>query len=270
MYFIPFQMSTNLSLNNPPLLHLNFSSSNSSTSSSIHCFMTMKAIIVFASFLLTECVLLMPVSVAVVSLGLKRWFKQWFESKQSTASHSDVFIHHMAATEIVGVSGCMIMLYGIFQNQPNQLINGYDIWMFGWYGETFFYLLTCIEHYLAVVHPIIYRNLQTERGIRIRNITIGCIWLFNVGKVIMLLLQFYFFWFELSTIGFLLVSLCFSFLSIHSVLTGSVVGKQGKKRTLNRSKRRAYYIIIVIHGVLLLRCVIGLTLVIFGLMFLAV
>lgn len=247
-------MSTNSSFNTYPLLYLNLSSTNSTTD----CFTTTESIIVFASFLFIQCVLLMPISVVVLSLGLKGWFQQWFESRPSTVRHSDAFIYHMAAIEIVGVPGCIMMLYGLFQNQGSQLTNGYNLWVFGWYGETFFYLLTCMEHYLAVVHPITYRNLRTKRGIRIRNIAIGCVWLFNLGKLILMLLKIYPFGIEMFTIGFLLISLCFSSLSILSVLAGSVAGKQGKKRRLNRSKKRAYYIIIVIQAALLIRCVLGL------------
>lgn len=41
----------------------------------------------------------------------------------------------------------------------------------------FFPLMTCVEHYLAVVHPITYLSLRKAKGIRIRNITAGRIWL---------------------------------------------------------------------------------------------
>lgn len=264
MYFFPFQMSTNSSFNNHSVLHLNLSSSNLSTTSGTSCFRTTEDIIVFASFLFTQCLLFMPLSGVVFLLGLKSWFKQWFESRPSTMSHSDAFMYHTAALQIMAFPGAMMMLYGLFQNQPSRLGTGYSLWSFGWYGETFFYLLTCTEHYLAVVHPISYRNLRKERGIRIRNITIGCVWLFNLGKVIPLLFQLYSYWFDLFTMFFLLVSLCFSFLSILLVLTGSVVGKEGKKRRLNRSKKRAYYIIIVIQAILLMRCVLGLTFLFFS------
>lgn len=252
-------MSTNSSFNSHPLLHLNLSSTNSSSTSVTHCFMTIESVIGFASFFIIHCVVIMPISVVIFSLGLRRWFQQWFESRPSTVRHSDAFIYHMAAIEILGDLGCMMILYGVFQNQPSQLLNGYNIYSFGWYGETLFYLLTCMEHYLAVVHPVTYRNLQKERKIRIRNTTIGCVWLFNLGKVILVLLGFYSSFFDLFTLGFLLISLCFSSLSILSVLTGSVVAEQGKKSRLKRSKKRAFYTIIVIQAALFIKCVTGLT-----------
>lgn len=254
VYFIPFQMSTNSSFNNHPLLHLNISSTNSSTISETNCF-TMGSALTLATFLFTQCVLLMPISLVVFSLGLKRWFQQCFESRPSTERHSDVYIYHMAAVEIVGVPGCMMMLDGLIQNQLIQMEFGYLLWSFGWYAEIFFYVLTCMEYYLAVVHPIAYRSLQKERGIRIR---IVCVWLFNLGRVILLFLEVSSLEFELSVICFLVMSLGFTSLSILSVLTGSEVGEQGKKRRLSRSKKRACYIIIVIQAALLMRCVVGL------------
>lgn len=259
VYFIPFQMSINSSLNNPPLLHLNLSSTNSSTTSGIDCF-TGKSFATFGLFLFTQCVLIMPVSLTVFLLGLKRWFQQWFESRPSTEKHSDAFIYHMAAVEFIAVPGCMIMLYGLFQSQLSHLSIGYSLWSFGWYGEIFFCVLTCTEYYLAVVHPITYRNLRKERGIRIRNITIGCVWLFNLGRVILILtdLNVFIMELELFTLSFLFISLGFTSLSILSVLTGSVAGEQGKKRRLNQSKKRAFCIVIVIQVVLLIRCVLGL------------
>lgn len=154
VYFIPFQMSTNSSFNNHLLLHLSLSSSNSNIPSVANCSMSMEHVIVFVSVLFTQCVLLMPVSVVVFSLGLKRWFEQWFESRPSTVSHSDAVMYHMAAIQIMGVLGVMMMLHGPLQTQPSQLLNGYNIYLFRWYGQTFFYLLTCTKHYLAAVHPI--------------------------------------------------------------------------------------------------------------------
>lgn len=261
VYFIPFQMSINSSLNNPPLLHLNLSSTNSSTTSGIDCF-TGKSITTFGLFLFTQCVLIMPISVVVFLLGLKRWFQQWFETRPSTEKHSDAFIYHMAAVEFIAVPGCIIMLYGLFRSQWSHLLIGYCLWSFGWYGEIFFYVLTCTEYYLAVVHPITYRNLQKERGIRIRNITIGCVWLFNLVRVILLLLKVVVVELELFTLSFLLISLCFTSLSILSSLTGSVVGEQGKKRRLHQSKKRAFRIVIFIQVALLIRCVLGLAIVV--------
>lgn len=260
VYYIPFQMSINPSLNNLLLLHLNLSSTNSSTTSGIDC-LTGKSVTTFGLFLFTQCVLIMPISLVVFSLGLKRWFQQWFESRPSAEKHSDAFIYHMAAVEFIAVPGCMIMLYGLFQSQWSHLPIGYSLWSFGWYGEIFFYVLTCTEYYLAVVHPITYRNLQKERGIRIRNITIGCVWLFNLGRVTLLLLNVFIMVLELFTLSFLLISLGFTSLSILSVLTGSVVGQQGKKRRLNQSKKRAFRVVIVIQVALFIRCALGLAIV---------
>ena len=58
---------------------------------------------------------------------------------------------------------------------------GFFLWNLTWYVKTFFHMLTCVERYLAVVHPVIYLSLRRERGIRIRNISFGCVWLLSFG-----------------------------------------------------------------------------------------
>lgn len=44
-------------------------------------------------------------------------------------------------------------------------------------GQTLFHLLTCVERYLAVVYPITYLSLRKAQWVRIRNVTIICVWL---------------------------------------------------------------------------------------------
>lgn len=252
-------MSRNFSFNNDHLLHLYLSSTNSSRNMTANCLFNTGGVIIFTTFLFTHSVLLFPISGIVVFLGLKRRFQQSFAVKPATVVHSDVFIYHMAAMEFVGVPGCLLLIYSIFQNNYILINRGHAIWAFSWYGETFFYLLTCMEHYLAVVHPVAYRNLRKESGIRIRNITISGVWLFNLGKVIVTFLGKYSPLFEFCIMMFLIIGLCFSLLAIILVLIGPVFWEEGKKRRLNQSKKRAFYQIFVIQAALLSRCAFFLT-----------
>lgn len=256
-------MSRNSSFNNDHLLHLYLSSTNSSINITANCLFNTEGVIILISFFVTHSVLLLPISFIVIFLGLKRSFQQCFAVEPATVVHSDVFIYHMAATEFVGVPGCLLMMYSIFQKQYIQLFNAYGMWSFSWYGETFFYLLICMEHYLAVVHPIAYRNLRKESGIRIRNITIGGVWLFNLGKVILHFLGKASPTFEFYIMMFLVIALCFSLLSIISVLIGPIFWEEGKKRRLHQSKKRAFYHIFVIQTALLARCAFCLTVALF-------
>lgn len=245
------------------LLQLNLSSTSSLTNFTGNCIMTTEGLIILSTFFAAQCVLLLPTSVIIVSLGLRRVFQSCFSSIPITLRHSDVFIYHMAAMEFVGVPGCILIVYSIFQNQLSDLIKGYYMWSFAWYGETFLYILICMEHYLAVVHPVTYWNLQKGSGIKFRNITIGCVWLFNFGKMILLFSGHNTTLLELYIMIFFLIALCFSIVSILLVLIGPVVGEHGKKMRLNKSKKRAFYCIIVIQTGLLIRCLLSLILALF-------
>lgn len=236
----------------------NLSSINLNSTSHTSC-LTTESFIIFTAFLVMNCLLFIPMCVTILYLGLQRWVQQWFASKPGTMRNSDIFTYHMLSMEFVGLSGYILILYGMFLNELYEMMYGYNMWLFAWYGETLFCLMTCVEHYLAVVHPVIYRNLQNQHGIGIRNITIGCVWLFNFGKLILQILKYPSTVFDLFIISFLLISLCFSFLSIVLVLTHPVVGELGKKRRLNQSKKRALCQITVIQGSLLIRCVVGLS-----------
>lgn len=237
-------------------LHQNLSQINSSTNFTPECSVSTTNSIIFTTFMVTHSALLLPVSVIVLYLGLQSCFKQWFASKPVSVRHSVTFIYHMAAMEFIDIPGCFLMSYSIFQNDLTRLFFGYGMWSFAWYGQTLIYLLTCMEHYLAVVHPVTYRNMRKECRIRIRNIALGCVWLLDFVKSTCLIHGR--FWSDLFTMTFLLISLCFSFLSILWVLIRSAVGEQGTKRRLSQSKKRAFFYIIIIQGTLLTRCVLGL------------
>lgn len=243
-------------------LHQNLSHINSSTNVTPQCSLFTTNPIIFTAFMVIHSALLLPISVIVLYLGLQSCFKQWFASIPVSMRQPASFIYHMAAMEFIDVPGCFLMSYSMHQKDVTILFFGYSMWSFAWYGQTLIYLLTCTEHYLAVVHPVTYRNTQKECRIRIKNIVVGCVWLFVIAKG--MCLKFDRFWSDLFIMTFLLISLCFSFLSILWVLTHSVVGEQGTKKRLSQSKKRAFIYIIIIQGTLLTRCVLGLGLVSLG------
>ncbi|KAK2899526.1 hypothetical protein Q8A73_012655 [Channa argus] len=88
----------------------------------------------------TNIFLLLPLSLHVLFLGLQRW---WHQRSFATTSHSDILTYHSAAMELICVLGTSI------------------------------HILTCVERYLAIVHPVIYVGLRQSRGVRIRNVSIG-------------------------------------------------------------------------------------------------
>lgn len=130
---------------------------------------------------------------------------------------------------------------------------GYFLYNFTCYGETFFHLLMCLEHYLAVVHPITYLGLRHKRGVLVRNVGISCAWLFCftvvtlqkpvVGVALCLL----------SLIIAIFVT-CFCCLSVLCVLIHPGPGQQGRGSTgREQLKYKAFYTIVFILGVFIVR-----------------
>lgn len=47
-----------------------------------------------------------------------------------------------------------------------------------------FHRLTCVEQYVVVMHPLIYLNLKTQRGVSTRNAIIAFVWLLSILNLI--------------------------------------------------------------------------------------
>lgn len=120
----------------------------------------------------------------------------------------------------------------------------------------FFDTLTCVERYLAVVHPITYRNLKNARGVCIRNAAIGCCWLlsFSVAALLFIADAYYmssvFLFVTVSSL--IVVSPCS--LCVLCVLIRPGPGEVGEaKKQVDQSKLRAFYTILIILAVMLIR-----------------
>ncbi|XP_078020888.1 uncharacterized protein LOC144459929 [Epinephelus lanceolatus] len=211
--------------------------------------------VLFVTFSITNILLVLPLCILVLYLGLQRWRRQHSTSTAGVTSHSDIFTYHVVAMELLGVFGCTLSCCAVYGDHDIIFIVGYYLWAFTWYGETFFHILTCVERYLAVVHPVTYLSLRGERGIRIRNISIGCVWLLCVGVIhFMAFTHSLVIDFCLLIVSLIIVSFCS--LSVLHILKRPGPGEQGGDRErVDQSKRRAFYTIIAILGVLLLRCI---------------
>ena len=231
--------------------------SNSSFTDPLHhvmkCFIIRPNSFIYAASNLITILLLLPLCSLVFYLGLKRRCS----TSAAETSHSDVFTYNMVAMEMSNISGCLILFCGLCLEDLHVLFVGQISISFSWFGETFFHLLTCLERYLAVVHPVTYLSLRGERGIRIRNVCIGCVWLiccvsigrFRVKSSVLLVMDLFF-------LIFCLIVISFCSLSVICTLVRPRPGEQGGDRVrVNQSKKRACYTIMAILGVLVLRCV---------------
>ncbi|GLD73492.1 uncharacterized protein AKAME5_002481700, partial [Lates japonicus] len=171
-------------------------------------------------------------------------------------SHSDIFTYHMVIIELISVFGSSISCCGIHANLPEMLELGVYLLSVNMSGQMLFHILTCAERYLAVVHPITYLGLRKTKGIRIRNIIIGCVWILCFAatssmtlrdEVSMLILSF-------SVLGFMLSVISFCSISVLCTLIrpGPADRVEGRQR-IDQSKLRAFYTIMAILGVLLIR-----------------
>lgn len=131
---------------------------------------------------------------------------------------------------------------------------GIFLFSFNFSGQVFFHLLTCVERYLAVVHPFIYRSLWKEKAIRIRNAIIVWVWLLCLASLGIIAQKdkmasetiFY-----VCIMPMLLVmSLCN--LNILLVLNRARPGDTRHPQA-DQSKMRAFYTILLITAVLLLK-----------------
>ncbi|KAL3050876.1 hypothetical protein OYC64_001198 [Pagothenia borchgrevinki] len=185
---------------------------NSSSNSTLHPEDCQNPIFIFTA-LYVVYILLVPLFIFVLYIGFQQWRKQ---GSAATTSHTDVFTCHMVILELIGVVGDTMYCYGIYTDGQFIIEVGLGLFAVVSPGQTLFHLLTCVERYLAVVHPVIYLRLRQGVGVRIRNISIG--------------------------------------ISVLFVLIRPGPGEGGGNRErVDQSKQRAFYTIMTIMAVLLLR-----------------
>lgn len=239
--------SPNITLVSPPLL-------SSSSSLFEGCLKYIASSVIFSTYTFIN-VLLLPLYILVLYMGFQRWRNQSSGPAGQSTSHSDIFTYHTVALEIFGVVGSFVYCLGIYTNSVVVLMFGVFISCVIFPGQTLFHLLTCVERYLAVVHPIAYMHLRETGGVRIRNISILCVWLvcFAWMGVTKLYLPSVAAIPLLCICGVSIIVIIFSCLSVLCVLTRSGPGEVGRnKERVDQSKQRAFHFICAILGALLL------------------
>ncbi|KAK2899520.1 hypothetical protein Q8A73_012649 [Channa argus] len=134
-----------------------------SVNSSIHHFITdclefRTATFILTSMLITNILLLFPLLLSVFYLGLQRWMKQRSGSATSVMSQSDFFTYNMAALELISILGSWLYRFGSYVDGLQQF--GKSFLYTTSPAQSLFHLFTCVERYLAVVHPITYLGLK--------------------------------------------------------------------------------------------------------------
>ncbi|XP_034722294.1 uncharacterized protein LOC117941363 [Etheostoma cragini] len=161
----------------------------------------------------------------------------------------------MAAVELISFLGCCFFCCVFYSDLQGMKLAGFYALHIIFPGQILFHVLTCVERYLAVVHPVTYLGLKQSGGVRIRNVSCGCVWLLCVGwsgvlavfRPFIPVLPF------LSLLIFSLLVVSFCSLSVLCVLIRPGPGKVGGDRErVDQSKQRAFCTIMAILVVLLL------------------
>lgn len=167
---------------------------------------------------------------------------------------ADVFTFYIVLLQSVGVVAISVFCYGTFCDSEVALLMGFHIYSSIAPGETMFHVLTCVERYLAVVHPITYRGLRQSDGVRIRNISIGCVWLLCLiiigvcyNELARIILTFLMLVSALAAVTFCSISVLFVMIRPGPGEVGGV------SERVNRAKQKAFYTILVIMTTLIIR-----------------
>ncbi|KAM8899869.1 uncharacterized protein AB9W97_010092 isoform 1-T1 [Spinachia spinachia] len=234
-----------------------FPSSNSSSISLYHflqkCFSGPAGTISTIAITVCSLLLVLPLCVYVVYLGLKQRHQR---RSGTAASHSDVFTYNMVAVELMNIAGYLLCCGGVLTGVPVMVPMGICLLSVYYFGQQLFHTLTCVERYVAVVHPVAYLRLRSQKGATARDVSIGCVWLLCFANISLLpcadsnsmtILALC-----LEVFIFIVVSFCS--LSVLCVLIGPGPGSGGEGRQrVDRSKMRSFYTVVVIMGLLVVR-----------------
>lgn len=152
------------------------------------CALYMASPAVFASFTCTSFLLLLPLSGLVLAVGIQQWWSLRRSPTASTVSHSDFLTYNIIALEMIGLFSAGCFNSAIYKKQERNMRSAIFVLFVVFLGRLLFQCLTCVEQYLAVIHPVIYLNLKTRRGMRVRNGIICVLWLMCLGMFVLLIL----------------------------------------------------------------------------------
>ncbi|CAI5685978.1 unnamed protein product [Oreochromis niloticus] len=236
-------------------LDLQLSSMNTSLPLFLHCLISEPSSFIYRAFSITTIFLVLPICILILQHGLQEWWKKGSTFMEVTLSHSDCFTYNIVIMDLLAVFGSIFGLHSIIVNNLNMLFWAFFLYSICWFGLIFFHMLTCVEHYMAAVHPITYRSLRKQRGVRIRIISIGCVWLLCfaiagciiIEDIILAIVNFC-----LLTLSLTVSSFCS--LSVLRVLIHPGPREESRNRDrVDQSKKRAFYTIVTILGMMALK-----------------
>ncbi|KAL4008024.1 hypothetical protein ACER0C_001876 [Sarotherodon galilaeus] len=238
----------------PPLFSSN--SINTSISSDLACQHSTSSTVMHTIYTVSSVLLLLPLYIVILYMGFQRWWHQRSTPAGMTMSHSDFFTYNMMIVEIFGVFDRVLNNVYKYNGNNTLFVLGQYFSSITLPVQVMFHLLTCMERYLAVVHPITYRHLRESHGIKIRNISTVCVWVVGFGWIGVEHLYWPNFpaipFFSNMGICILLISFC-CLSTLHTLIRPGPGEVGGNKGWVDKSKQRAFHMIVAITGVLVLR-----------------
>lgn len=169
----------------------------------------------------------------------------------ATISNCDLVTYNLLVLELMNLLACGTYLGGLYTSQHELVKTGISAIYLVFHGRLLFHCLTCVEQYVAVMHPIIYLTLKTERGVWARNAIIAFVWLVswltfvfsylysdNLPSIPYLLL---------FAIGLSIISYC-TLSVLHALVRPGPGEASGNKRKVDQMKKRAHVTIAAIAG----------------------
>lgn len=222
----------------------------------MHCGESGASSVIYYTYTLTNILFLFPLYILVLHTGFKQWRRQR-SAPAGTMSHSDFFTFNMMAVELLGVLESAVLSFSNFTRNTTLLMSGLMLFSVTVPGQILFHILTCVDRYLAAVHPVRYMHLRERFGVSVRNVVTVCVWLLCFGWLGLGKFEdFKTFYSFLALVG---VSTCVSLffcVAVIRVLTRPGPGEAGRRHDrADQSKQRALHIICSVTAVLLLRFV---------------
>lgn len=187
----------------------------------------------------TSIVFLLPVYIFILRQG----FKQTFNT--TAMSHCDLFTYHMVLVELLNLLACACVCFGMQTNNVDFIWMGDTICCVSGSGQLFFHTVTCMERYLAVVHPVTYLRLKEEKWIRARNLAISSFWLFYSLVIVHAFVHEranYAFLYALTVLQLVLIFL-FSLSVIRALICSRPREGTERRPHVDQAKLRAFYLI---------------------------
>lgn len=210
-----------------------------------YCSESRGAYVVGTAFTVAKMMVVFPLALLVLYLGHQK-------GSFAAMSHTDIFTYNMACSDVIFVLGSGLYLGGRFSGVYEITIVGLYVSASSFPGPVLLHVATCVERYLAVVHPVTYLGLRQSGGTRIRNAVLVCVWLLCIGWTFATSNRSSFPDVEIfSLLGFALTVVSLVSLRVLCVLIRPAPGEAGvNKERADQSKQRAFHTVMAITAAL--------------------